>query len=377
MMQSTTRVEMKKVEAAEILGRMVEQETHYLAADYIHNNYQNYDLQNANTRHCITQSPISVADLDRGNGVVASATSATAISSNDSTSAASSSIRTAPFVEGWRGKICKWMCKVVDSYSMEREIMTISMMYFDRYMSIRRCASTKDQTKFQLVALSSLYLAIKLNETRNMSMENILQLSNGRFCENDLVAMELELMATLDWYLHPKTPQSFVHYLVLLMPNFATGTRKRARDEDEDMTTSMAMDTGMAMNTTMGTQVSSQTTVSCNEIKNMLFNVSNYIVELTAFESRLMMQKPSVVATAAILLSTMGLKEELTSTYDEEEFGHVFEQFIDFEEVYSVMKILHSMIEEFDLSVQSIQKLFDPDGTFYDFSVVYDNSESS
>lgn len=314
MMLST--LDAKRMEAAETLLRMVDQETHYVASDYVNNEY--YDQRDHTRRSSVTKSPVSVSELDRSTTYV-------------STSTYTMTTEGAPFIECWRGKICKWMCKVVDSYSLDREIMTIAMMYFDRFMSTRKCTSSKDNARFQLVALSSLYLAIKLNEQRNMSIEHVLKLSNGRFCENDLVSMEMELISTLNWHLHPPTPQSFVHYLVLLIPNFKC----------------------------------SPTLTSCNDVKNMIFNVCNYIVELTAFESRMITEKPSTVATASILLATMGLRHDIISEDDKEHLAHFFGQFIDVQTVYPVSNILESMICDFNLTVDAIQKLFDPEGTIY------------
>ena len=49
---------------------------------------------------------------------------------------------------------------------IDRDIVSIALSYFDRYLS---CHASIPETLFQLVAMTSLYLAVKLHSTRKIS----------------------------------------------------------------------------------------------------------------------------------------------------------------------------------------------------------------
>ena len=51
---------------------------------------------------------------------------------------------------------------------LDRDIVGISLSYFDRYLSRH---TSIDETLYQLVALTSLYLAVKLHSTRKISIQ--------------------------------------------------------------------------------------------------------------------------------------------------------------------------------------------------------------
>jgi transcription initiation factor TFIIIB Brf1 subunit/transcription initiation factor TFIIB len=77
---------------------------------------------------------------------------------------------------------------------------------------------------FQLLAMTCLYLSIKLNEYKHLlipgsksSMDTILQLSRGFFTLKEMEKMEYNILQRLQWHVHPPTPQCFVkHFLFAL-----------------------------------------------------------------------------------------------------------------------------------------------------------------
>lgn len=90
----------------------------------------------------------------------------------------------------WREKICEWSYQVVDHFDFSREIVCISISYIDRYLSKR----VVDKKHFQLLAMSSLYLAIKLFEQETVSMKAMIELSRGYFLVDHMVEMERSLL---------------------------------------------------------------------------------------------------------------------------------------------------------------------------------------
>ena len=113
----------------------------------------------------------------------------------------------------WRKKICQWSFKVIDHFKIDREVVSGAMNILDRYvaketnclcednMSIyedRTCLQTIDSRAFQLTAMTSLYLSIKLSDsdegqyssTRKLRLKSFVELSRGQFCADEITEME-------------------------------------------------------------------------------------------------------------------------------------------------------------------------------------------
>eukprot|EP00529_Nitzschia_sp_RCC80_P020426 CAMPEP_0113485152 /NCGR_PEP_ID=MMETSP0014_2-20120614/24336_1 /TAXON_ID=2857 /ORGANISM="Nitzschia sp." /LENGTH=408 /DNA_ID=CAMNT_0000378789 /DNA_START=66 /DNA_END=1292 /DNA_ORIENTATION=- /assembly_acc=CAM_ASM_000159 len=122
----------------------------------------------------------------------------------------------------WREKICEWAYQVVDHFDLNREVVSIAMNHLDRYLGSYQ--GTVDKNLFQLLAMTCLYMSIKLNEYKHLlipgsksSMDTILQLSRGFFTLEEMEKMELNVLNGLGWHVHPPTPQVFVkHFLFFL-----------------------------------------------------------------------------------------------------------------------------------------------------------------
>ncbi|KAK1745867.1 cyclin family protein [Skeletonema marinoi] len=69
----------------------------------------------------------------------------------------------------WRKRIASWMYDVVDHFSYDRNIVNISLRYIDQYVSYLLANSSRvgsqvvKRRHFQLIAVTSLYLAIKIH----------------------------------------------------------------------------------------------------------------------------------------------------------------------------------------------------------------------
>ena len=96
------------------------------------------------------------------------------------------------------------------------------MNHLDRFLDT--FPGTVDKNLFQLLAMTCLYLSIKLNEYKHLlipgstsSMDTILQLSRGFFSLEKMEKMEYDVLQRLRWHVHPPTPQLFVkHFLFFL-----------------------------------------------------------------------------------------------------------------------------------------------------------------
>jgi hypothetical protein len=96
------------------------------------------------------------------------------------------------------------------------------MNHLDRYLTAYPSAVNKPL--FQLLAMTCLYLSIKLNEFNHVripgsksTMDTILQLSRGCFTMEQMEKMEYDILKRLQWHVHPPTVQLFVKNLLYFL----------------------------------------------------------------------------------------------------------------------------------------------------------------
>lgn len=139
---------------------------------------------------------------------------------------------------------------------MDRDLVFVAMSFFDRYLS----RYSVDETLTQLVAMTCLYLAVKVHSSKKISITSIVSLSRGYFRLDQVIKMEMCIMKSLNWYLNPPTPSTFVDILYPLM------------DELTDDDASVA------------------------EIKDL----AKYLLELSVCDGYFINKNPSLIAHAAI-----------------------------------------------------------------------------
>jgi len=148
-------------------------------------------------------SPLSEVDDLLTHSTGASARSA-ASSSSSGSSSCSSGIN-----ETWREKICEWSYQVIDHFDFSREIVSVSISYLDRYLATRAV----NKKTFQLAAMTSLFIAIKLYEPGKLSIPSMIELSRGYFTVEQMAAMEVSILRCVhcDWSssAHPSWPIIF------------------------------------------------------------------------------------------------------------------------------------------------------------------------
>jgi hypothetical protein len=153
---------------------------------------------------------------------------------------------------------------VADHFDLTRDLVYIALNYVDRVCAASdTVALLRDKNRFQLLAMASLCLAIKLHGgmdthvpgTESSIVETILHLGRGHFTAEQLKAMEVDTLQRLQWLLNPPTPQAFISYLLELYPV---------------------------------------------EEKTEINDIALYIIELSVHDYYLISTKPSVLALAAL-----------------------------------------------------------------------------
>ena len=144
----------------------------------------------------------------------------------------------------WRRKICQWSFKVIDHFKIDREVVSGAMNILDRYLASgnkcldrrdaysdqQECLRTIDSRTFQLTAMTSLYLAVKISDngesqyssSRKLKLNSFVELSRGQFCADEITGMERTILHELQWEVFPPTPITSVSYLLHLMPSQTT-----------------------------------------------------------------------------------------------------------------------------------------------------------
>ena len=124
--------------------------------------------------------------------------------------------------EQWREKICEWCYRVVDHFDYNREVVNVAMSYLDRYLA--QC--TVNRRIYQLVGVTSLYLATKLFEGNHLHLPSLVGISRGYFHAEHILAMEETMLHALSWHLHPPTSRAFCWEMMrLVSPDISSRIR--------------------------------------------------------------------------------------------------------------------------------------------------------
>lgn len=123
----------------------------------------------------------------------------------------------------FRQNILHWSHGIIDHLQYNQEIVAISMDFVDRFLLLYECQNGISSRIYQLVAMSSLFLAIKLHTSQDKDAEGVLclqkyaSLSRGEFLPQDIIRMERSISCTLGWKLDPVSPMCFVRYFLKLV----------------------------------------------------------------------------------------------------------------------------------------------------------------
>ena len=130
--------------------------------------------------------------------------------------------------DSWRRKLCEWCYEVVDHFGFDREAVFFALNYLDRTVAARAQASEDppSKRKFQLLAVTALYVALKLHGStdtcegprRKLKVESFVQLSRGFFTVENIEETEREMLQTLGWGMQPPTSLRFITYYLRLLP---------------------------------------------------------------------------------------------------------------------------------------------------------------
>lgn len=119
-----------------------------------------------------------------------------------------------------RQLLVDWCMRVVDVCGFCRETVTIAFGLFDRFLSrhtVWSASALQDKSVFQLVAITSLYIAIKTNERVAVHSELFASISEGGYSMDDIEETEKIILFVLSWRINgPTCLQIAAHVLSVL-----------------------------------------------------------------------------------------------------------------------------------------------------------------
>jgi len=122
----------------------------------------------------------------------------------------------------WRQRIVEWMYGVVDHCNLHRDSVAVAAYFLD-LSAVRGLVSTRRD--FQLAAMTSLMMSIKLYESTSVKLESMVKLGRGLFTTDDVVAMESKILNAMNWLVHPPTPICFMRQFLRLLPSKSSVAR--------------------------------------------------------------------------------------------------------------------------------------------------------
>ena len=176
----------------------------------------------------------------------------------------------------WRQRIIEWMYGVVDHCNLRRESVAVATYFLDLAAArgLVHC-----RVDFQLVAMTSLMLSIKLNDSTMVKLDSMVKLGRGLFNEADVIAMETKMLQAFGWHVHPPTPVCFMRQLLRLLP-----------------------------------------LETCPIARYMIVEVTRFISEISACLYKFVKYPASTMATAAIVIAMQRIEENILPTWQRNQF---------------------------------------------------------
>ena len=118
-----------------------------------------------------------------------------------------------------RSLMVDWCFKIADFCKFSPDTVAIAVHNMDRYVAERQQV-LHDRRRFQLVAMTCLYTAVKVNEPEAIDPKCVSNLSKGIYSIQEIEEAESEIIATLKWRINPPTAMAFADNYLKLLPTY-------------------------------------------------------------------------------------------------------------------------------------------------------------
>ncbi|KAK9392740.1 G1/S-specific cyclin-E1 [Crotalus adamanteus] len=101
-----------------------------------------------------------------------------------------------------------WLMEVCAVHRLQRETFYLAQDFFDRFMATQQNIV---KTLLQLIGISSLFIAAKLEEIYPPKLHQFAYVTDGACTQEEIISMELIIMKALNWNLSPLTIVSWLN----------------------------------------------------------------------------------------------------------------------------------------------------------------------
>jgi len=129
--------------------------------------------------------------------------------------------------ESSRKAMVIWITQVQQTLKLNSETVAIAMSFFDRYLSSGRGNSQAvlhNKEQFQLAAITCFYTATKIYEPVVLGLDMLIQICRDTYTEEDIIAMERDILSSLQWKVAVHTSMEFIRTLLELVGELAAHT---------------------------------------------------------------------------------------------------------------------------------------------------------
>jgi len=143
-----------------------------------------------------------------------------------------------------RTAMVTWCQQLQKKLKLSPETASFAISFFDRYLSSGKGKSRQalqDKYLFQLSAIVSFYISVKLYETTELTVDTLVKICKGCYAKPDIIETEEEILFALDYRLATPLPIHFVkEYIKMLPPEVDTNVildecKERIGDTEMDM----------------------------------------------------------------------------------------------------------------------------------------------
>lgn len=124
--------------------------------------------------------------------------------------------------ESCRKAMVTWIQVVQTTLSLSPDTVYIAISIFDQYFSSGKGNSNcvlKEQSKFQLAAITAFYTAIKIHEPIILGLDMLLVLCRNAYNEADFISMEVDILTAIEWRVSYHTVMDVARTLLELIQN--------------------------------------------------------------------------------------------------------------------------------------------------------------
>lgn len=134
--------------------------------------------------------------------------------------------------ERMRAILLDWLLEVCEVHKFHRESFFLAVDFLDRYLGM---TSNLPKSALQLVGVSCLFIASKIEEIYPPRVEEFAYVTDGACTVLDILEMELVILKKLNWALSPMTPNSWVKFFMQVPRTRVLVKNPTENKENEDL----------------------------------------------------------------------------------------------------------------------------------------------